>query len=67
MTTDAQTLTKYQSGKSGYLAQSRLPLYFGLGGTREVRRLVVIWPAGTRQRIDGPIAGNQHFVLTEPR
>ena len=67
VTTDVQTLARYQSGKSGYLAQSRLPLYFGLGGTREVRHLEVVWPSGRRQRIDGPIAANQHLVVTEPR
>ena len=67
LATDTQTLTRYQSGKSGYLAQSRLPLYFGLGGTQEVRHLEVVWPSGRRQRIDGPIAVNQHLVLTEPR
>ena len=67
LTTDVQTLARYQSGKSGYLAQSRLPLYFGLGGTREVRHLEVVWPSGRRQRIDGPIAANQHLVVTEPR
>ena len=67
VTTDGHTLTRYQSGKSGYLAQSRLPLYFGLGGAREVRRVEVAWPSGRRQRIAGPIAANQHLVLTEPR
>ena len=67
VTTDVQTLARYQSGKSGYLAQSRLPLYFGLVGTREVRHLEVVWPSGRRQRIDGPIAANQHLVVTEPR
>ena len=67
VTTAAQTLTRYQFGKSGYLVQSRLPLYFGLGGTREVRHLEVSWPSGRRQRIDGPIAASQHLVVTEPR
>ena len=67
ITTDTQTLTRYHTGKSGYLAQSRLPLYFGLGGTQAVRHLEVVWPAGTRQRIDGPIAVNQHLVVTEPQ
>ena len=48
VTTDGHTLTSYQSGKSGYLAQSRLPLYFGLGGTQEVRSIDVLWPSGRR-------------------
>ncbi len=67
VTTDGHTLTRYQSGKSGYLAQSRLPLYFGLGGSHEVRSIEVLWPSGRRQRIEGPIATNQHLVVTEPR
>ena len=32
-----RTLTKYNDGKSGYLSQSSLPLYFGLGRCAESR------------------------------
>ena len=35
-------------GKSGYLSQSSMPLYVGLGPHRAVDRVVVEWPAGAR-------------------
>jgi hypothetical protein len=52
-------------GKSGYLSQSDLPLYFGLGDAESVERVVVEWPSGTRQVIAAPPA-NQRLVITEP-
>lgn len=47
-----QTLTAYHDGKSGYLSQSRLPLYFGLGKADKVERLDVVWPSGKRQVVE---------------
>jgi hypothetical protein len=52
-------------GKSGYLSQSRMPLYFGLGDASQVDRIEVTWPSGTRQVVAGPIAANQTLTITE--
>src|SRR6267142_3673857 len=41
--------TKYNDGKSGYLAQSALPLYFGLGDVSKIDRVEVDWPSGRKQ------------------
>src|SRR4029077_14244094 len=41
--------TKYNDGKSGYLSQSVLPLYFGLGDADKVDRIEVDWPSGRKQ------------------
>ena len=35
-------------GQSGYLSQSRMPLYFGLGSAESVEKIEVIWPTGKR-------------------
>jgi hypothetical protein len=41
--------TKYNDGKSGYLSQSVLPLYFGLGDADAIERIEVDWPSGRKQ------------------
>ena len=44
-------MTKVQDGKSGYLSQSDLPLYFGLGDAKQIDSIEVLWPSGVRQTI----------------
>jgi hypothetical protein len=41
-----RTFTKYNDGKSGYLAQSVLPRYFGLGEAAKIDRIEIDWPSG---------------------
>jgi cytochrome oxidase Cu insertion factor (SCO1/SenC/PrrC family) len=59
--------TSYQinDGQSGYLSQSRMPLYFGLGGAKEISRVKIVWPSGTEQIIEGPMPANQTLVAEE--
>ena len=45
------TITQVQDGKSGYLSQSVLPLYVGLGEARKVDRIEVHWPSGQKQTL----------------
>jgi cytochrome oxidase Cu insertion factor (SCO1/SenC/PrrC family) len=52
-------------GKSGYMSQSCLPLYFGLGEATEIEKVEVIWPSGHRQTIAGPIAANELLTVKE--
>ena len=59
--------TRFHDGKSGYLAQSSLPLYFGLGSDTAVDRIEVVWPSGRRQVRTGPIALNGTLELVEPQ
>ena len=58
--------TKYHDGKSGYLSQSSLPLYFGLGDEKAVSRVEVLWPSGKKSELHGT-ATNKTLEVTEPR
>src|SRR5262249_17338125 len=46
-------------GKSGYLSQSELPLYFGLGDARTIDRVEIDWPSGTKQVVTRNLRVNQ--------
>jgi hypothetical protein len=62
-----QTYTKYNDGKSGYLAQSVLPLYFGLGNADKIDRVEVSWPSGRKQILSSAIKENQILLVVEPK
>jgi hypothetical protein len=47
-------ISKWHDGKSGYLSQSVLPLYFGLGDHRHVDTIQVQWPSGYNQTVSHP-------------
>ena len=61
------TYTKQNDGKSGYLSQSSLPLYFGLGDDTAVNRVEVLWPSGRNQTITQGIKSNDTLRIQEPR
>jgi hypothetical protein len=59
---------KVHDGQSGYLSQSALPLYFGLGAVTEVDAIEVEWPSVQqrgKQVISGPIPSNQVLTVRE--
>ncbi|MFM8360385.1 MAG: ASPIC/UnbV domain-containing protein, partial [Verrucomicrobiota bacterium] len=60
-----RTLSQFHDGKSGYLAQSALPLYFGLGESSPVRAVEILWPSGLRQRVTEGIPTNGVLTVTE--
>ena len=61
------TYTRYNDGKSGYLAQSSMPLYFGLGEATKIDRIEVTWPSGKKQSIAESPTLNGLLTITEPR
>jgi len=67
VTAGGRSHTKYNDGKSGYLSQSALPLYFGLGDATAVEKVEVRWPSGRRSTIDRGVPINQTLTVTEPR
>jgi hypothetical protein len=61
--------TRVNDGKSGYLSQSDMPLYIGLGDATIVDRIEVFWPAGPAERpqiLEGPLETNRLLEVREP-
>ncbi len=52
---DGRRILKLLDGKSGYLSQSDLPLYFGLADADHAGSIDVRWPSGRQQTVAGPI------------
>lgn len=67
VTAGGQTYVKYNDGKSGYLSQSALPLYFGLEDGAKIEDVEVQWPSGQMQRVRKNLWENQVLVIAEPR
>jgi hypothetical protein len=57
--------TRSHDGKSGYLSQSALPEYFGLGEATAVERVEVQWPSGRRSVVEKP-GINATLRIAEP-
>jgi hypothetical protein len=67
VTTGKDVYTQVHDGQSGYLSQSLLPLYFGLGSAKTVDKITVQWPGHALQVVEGPIQANQQVVVIEER
>lgn len=63
--TGARTWTQWVDGKSGYLGQSILPLYFGLGEAERADELRVTWPSGQVQTVTDPMASGRTVEVVE--
>ena len=61
-----RTLTQQNDGKSGYLSQSSLPLYFGLGDAEKINSIKVRWPSGRQQVVTRGITLNSTIEIVEP-
>jgi hypothetical protein len=59
-------ILKVLDGKSGYLSQSDLPLYFGLADADHAAGIEVRWPSGRRQTVSGPIQAGRTIDVVEP-
>ena len=67
LTAGGVTQTQQNDGKSGYLSQSSIPLYFGLGEATRIDRIEVAWPSGKKQLLQQNIAPNTVLSIVEPR
>jgi len=52
-------------GQSGYLSQSRMPLYFGLGSVESIEKIEVTWPTGKTQVHQGPFPARGTVEIEE--
>jgi cytochrome oxidase Cu insertion factor (SCO1/SenC/PrrC family) len=57
--------TRLNDGKTGYLAQSDLPLYFALDEATAVDRIEVLWPTGETQVVEGPLEIDRRIEIRE--
>jgi hypothetical protein len=62
-----RVITQWNDGKSGYLSQSVLPLYFGLGDLTKIDRVEVDWPSGRKQVVTTGLQANSTIRVTEVR
>lgn len=62
----SRTFVQCHDGRSGYLSQGLLPLYFGLGDADAVDEVVVTWPSGKKQAVAGPVKVNELLTIREP-
>jgi enediyne biosynthesis protein E4 len=63
---DGRRILKPLDGKSGYLSQSDLPLYFGLADADHAASIDVRWPSGRTQTVSGPLTSGQTIDVVEP-
>ncbi len=66
VSTPQRKLTHFHDGKSGYLGQSSLPLYFGFGSDSVVSKVEVDWPSGRKQVVEKDVAMGSTITITEP-
>jgi hypothetical protein len=64
--TPSGAYTRYADGKSGYLSQSSLPLYFGLGDETRIDRIEVVWPGGERQTVSEGLGADRLIEIRQP-
>jgi len=64
--TDKGRYVQFNDGKSGYLSQSRMPLYFGLGDAGAIESVTVVWPSGKQQDLSTDLQLNQLLKIVEP-
>jgi hypothetical protein len=67
VTAGGRVLSQWNDGKSGYLSQSVLPLYFGLDSALMADRVEVDWPSGRKQVVTSGLRSNSIVRITEPR
>jgi hypothetical protein len=65
VTAGGKTFTQFHDGKSGYLSQSLMPLYFGLGDAGSVTKVEVDWPSGKKQSLTKDLPINALLKITE--
>lgn len=66
VTAGGRTQVQVHDGQSGYLSQSAMPLYFGLGEAQRIERIRVDWPGGSTQVLEAPKAMGTVLRIEQP-
>jgi enediyne biosynthesis protein E4 len=66
VSTPQRTLSQFHDGKSGYLAQGSMPLYFGLASDSAVSKVEIVWASGRKQIVEKDIPRNGTLTIVEP-
>jgi hypothetical protein len=62
---DGRRILKQMDGKSGYLSQSDLPLYFGLGSFDHATEIDVRWSSAEAQKMVGPFESGRTIEVVQ--
>jgi hypothetical protein len=62
---DSRTLWRQVMPTRGYLSQSELPVTIGLGAATHPEAIEILWPSGTRQKLE-TIPTDRMVTVTEP-
>jgi hypothetical protein len=65
VTVDGKEFVQLHDGKSGYLAQSSMPLYFGLGQSKQAERIKIVWPSGKVQVLSKGLKAGKTLTVEE--
>ena len=60
--TDELEVTRIVQAGSGFLSQHSKELLFGLGDSKAVRQVTVVWPSGLRQTLPGLGLNQRHWI-----
>ena len=60
-----KVMTRQVQAAGGYLSQGTKTLHFGLGDKPAIEHVEIVWPSGTRQRLDN-VAINKLHDIVEP-
>ena len=63
--TKSKSMTQQVDGKTGYLSQSSVPLYFGLGDDLEIQSINIQWPGSKPQTVTTNLAANRLIQITQ--
>ena len=62
----SKTLYRQVEAGSGYASQAMLPVHFGLGPASKIDTVVIQWPSGSVQTLNGALLGiNQQVRIEE--
>jgi len=65
VTVGGKEFVQLHDGKSGYLAQSSMPLYFGLGQSKQAERIKIVWPSGKVQVLSKGLKAGKTLTVEE--